>query len=179
MPTYLTDSEISDLVSVDDAARIIEGLFLDESRGLTEQTPMTELHLPRGVFRVKVGGAYGSGSYGLKAYLGNAGYRIFVYSLESGFEGLVEAYDLTEIRTGAVSAVATKYLARPDSQVPICLTDYRTTTPSIETPVPNLFLTDSCQLHPHDRTISGSFALGIQAARLAGRSLAAPDAPNR
>jgi protoporphyrinogen oxidase len=62
---------------------------------------------------------------------------------------------------------------------PICLTDYRTTTPSIETPVPNLFLTDSCQLHPHDRTISGSFALGIEAARLARRSLAVPEVPNR
>jgi protoporphyrinogen oxidase len=53
---------------------------------------------------------------------------------------------------------------------PICLTDYRATTPSVQTPVPNLFLTDSCQLHPHDRTISGSFGLGLQAA---GRALAA------
>jgi protoporphyrinogen oxidase len=50
---------------------------------------------------------------------------------------------------------------------PICLTDYRTTTPTIQTPVPNLQLTDSCQLHPHDRTISGSFGLGREAARLA------------
>jgi protoporphyrinogen oxidase len=55
---------------------------------------------------------------------------------------------------------------------PICLTDYQTTTPGIETPVPNLFLTDSCQLHPHDRTISGSFALGKEAARLAWGRLA-------
>jgi protoporphyrinogen oxidase len=50
---------------------------------------------------------------------------------------------------------------------PICLTDYRTTTPAIQTPVPNLFLTDSSQLHPHDRTISGSFGLGRAAAGLA------------
>jgi protoporphyrinogen oxidase len=50
---------------------------------------------------------------------------------------------------------------------PICLTDYRTSTPTIETPIPNLFLTDSCQLHPHDRNISGSFGLGKAAARLA------------
>lgn len=50
---------------------------------------------------------------------------------------------------------------------PICLTDYRTATPEIETPVPNLFLTDSCQLHPHDRNISGSFGLGLAAGRLA------------
>jgi len=50
---------------------------------------------------------------------------------------------------------------------PICLTDYRETTPQITTPVPNLFLTDSSQLHPHDRTISGSMSLGRAAARLA------------
>jgi protoporphyrinogen oxidase len=50
---------------------------------------------------------------------------------------------------------------------PICLTDYKTTTPTIQTPVANLFLTDSCQLHPHDRTISGSFGLGREAARRA------------
>jgi protoporphyrinogen oxidase len=54
---------------------------------------------------------------------------------------------------------------------PICLTDYRTSTPSIQTPIPNLFLTDSCQLHPHDRTISGSFGLGLDAARLTLREL--------
>jgi protoporphyrinogen oxidase len=50
---------------------------------------------------------------------------------------------------------------------PICLTDYRETTPTIATPIPNLFLTDSSQLHPHDRTISGSMSLGRAAARLA------------
>jgi protoporphyrinogen oxidase len=60
---------------------------------------------------------------------------------------------------------------------PICLTDYRHTTPEIQTPVRNLFLTDSCQLHPHDRTISGSFGLGLQAARLA--QAAVGDGPAR
>jgi ornithine cyclodeaminase/alanine dehydrogenase-like protein (mu-crystallin family) len=115
MPIYLTDAEVRGLVSVDEAAEVIERMFLDEAKGLTEQTPTTELHLPRGFFRVKVGGAYGANSFGLKAYLGNAGYRVFVYDLEKGFDGLVEAYEMTEIRTGAVSAVATKYLSRPDS----------------------------------------------------------------
>ena len=116
MPLYITDEEARSLVSVEDAAGIIERLFLDEANGLAEQTPTTELHIPKSMFRMKVGGVYGSGSYGFKAYLGNAGYRVFVYSLESGFEGLVEAYDLTEIRTGAVSAVATKYMAREDAE---------------------------------------------------------------
>lgn len=117
VPIYLTDEEVRDLVSVDEAEQVIASLFRDEAKGLAEQTPTTELRLPRGVFRVKVGGAYGAGSYGLKAYLGNAGYRVFVYDLEKGFEGLVEAFELTELRTGAVSAVAARYLARPDSEV--------------------------------------------------------------
>lgn len=56
---------------------------------------------------------------------------------------------------------------------PICLTDYRTSTPAIETPVANLFLTDSCQLHPHDRSISGAFGLGRRAAELALRAASA------
>jgi protoporphyrinogen oxidase len=55
---------------------------------------------------------------------------------------------------------------------PICLTDYRETTPGFKTPVEGLYLTDSCQLHPHDRSISGSFGLGRQAAELALRELA-------
>jgi protoporphyrinogen oxidase len=59
---------------------------------------------------------------------------------------------------------------------PICLTDYTTTTPAIQTPIPNLFLTDSCQLHPHDRTISGSLGLGLEAARLALRELGRAEA---
>jgi protoporphyrinogen oxidase len=56
---------------------------------------------------------------------------------------------------------------------PICLTDYRETTPPFATPVRGLYLTDSCQLHPHDRSISGSFGLGRQAAELALRDLQA------
>jgi protoporphyrinogen oxidase len=48
---------------------------------------------------------------------------------------------------------------------PVCLTDYRSTTPTIVTPVSNLFVTDACQLHPHDRSISGALGLGRQAAR--------------
>jgi protoporphyrinogen oxidase len=55
---------------------------------------------------------------------------------------------------------------------PICLTDYRETTPPFATPVRGLYLTDSCQLHPHDRSISGSFGLGRRAAELALAHLA-------
>jgi protoporphyrinogen oxidase len=57
---------------------------------------------------------------------------------------------------------------------PICLTDYKASTPAFQTPLQNLFLTDSCQLHPHDRSISGAFGLGKQAALLALQAAAQP-----
>jgi ornithine cyclodeaminase/alanine dehydrogenase-like protein (mu-crystallin family) len=115
-PLYLSDADVSSLISPEECAEVIEDLFLQESRGEAEQQPTVELHLPpRGAFRVKVGGVYGSNAYGLKAYLGSAGYRVFVYDLDDGFLGLVEAFTLTELRTGAVSAVAAKHMARADA----------------------------------------------------------------
>jgi protoporphyrinogen oxidase len=49
---------------------------------------------------------------------------------------------------------------------PICEIGFSQRIPSMQTPVRNLFLTDSYQLHPHDRSISDSTALGQNAARL-------------
>ena len=115
MPIYLSDADVRSLLSPDECAEIIEKLCRDDAKGMAEQTPTTELHLPKGPFRVKVGGAYGFNAYGLKAYLGNAGYRVLVYDLDDGFAGLVEAFAMTELRTGAVSAIAAKYLARADA----------------------------------------------------------------
>ncbi len=59
---------------------------------------------------------------------------------------------------------------------PICETGFSHRIPSLATPIPNLFLTDSYQLHPHDRTISNSTYLGQEACR---RILAAADAVRR
>jgi protoporphyrinogen oxidase len=48
---------------------------------------------------------------------------------------------------------------------PICEVGFAAKSPAIHTPVPNLFLTDSYQLHPHDRAISFSIDLATEAAR--------------
>ncbi|MSQ10371.1 MAG: ornithine cyclodeaminase family protein [Dehalococcoidia bacterium] len=116
LPLYLSDDVVTSLITPEECAAVIEDLFLQESRGEAEQQPTVELHLPpRGVFRMKVGGVYGVNAFGFKAYLGTAGYRVFVYDIDEGFQGLVEAFKLTEMRTGAVSAVAAKHMARQDA----------------------------------------------------------------
>ena len=49
---------------------------------------------------------------------------------------------------------------------PICSLGFSKRIPAMQTPIQGFYLTDSYQLHPYDRTISGSTELGIQAARL-------------
>lgn len=49
---------------------------------------------------------------------------------------------------------------------PICETGFSKHIPPIQTPVVGLYMTDSYQLHPDDRTVSGSTSLGKKAAKL-------------
>jgi protoporphyrinogen oxidase len=49
---------------------------------------------------------------------------------------------------------------------PICQIGFSNHKPDMQTPIDNLYLTDSCQLHPDDRAISNSSDLGKNAANL-------------
>lgn len=49
---------------------------------------------------------------------------------------------------------------------PICEVGFTRCTPPTQTPIAGLYITDSSQLHPDDRTISGSTSLGKRAAQL-------------
>jgi protoporphyrinogen oxidase len=49
---------------------------------------------------------------------------------------------------------------------PICGVDFVSRIPDMTTPVKGLYITDSYQIHPGDRTISDSIALGHRAARV-------------
>lgn len=120
MILYISDDELRSLASIEESAQVIEDLFIQESVAQAENKPTVELTIPNGFFRLKAGVAYGYNCYGFKAYGGirRAGrYLVFVYNLETAeLEGIVEARGLTEIRTGAVSALATRYMARPDAR---------------------------------------------------------------
>jgi hypothetical protein len=46
----------------------------------------------------------------------------------------------------------------------ICTTNFASRVPSVRTPIAGLYLTDSTQLYPSDRTISGMFGMAQQVA---------------
>jgi alanine dehydrogenase len=116
MVLYLDDADVERLMPLDEATDRIEELFVEEWKGQVHHRPTTELPLTRGFFRLKAGAVYGLNSYGFKAY-GTGRYIVFVYSLENNaLYGIVEAHRLTEIRTGAVTAVGVRHMARPDAR---------------------------------------------------------------
>ena len=68
------------------------------------------------MFRLKAGGNYYMNKFGFKGYGGGGGRRlVFVYDLQQGLEAILDSIYLTQLRTAAVSAVATRYMARPEA----------------------------------------------------------------
>lgn len=57
-------------------------------------------------------------------------------------------------------------VSRDEYAQPVCEVGFSKHKPGIKTPVKGLYLTDSCQLHPDDRTVSNSIGLGKRVAQL-------------
>lgn len=117
---YLSDADVQRLVPMDTCIGLMEELFVQDERGLVENRPRQHLVLPGGGFhRTIIGGAYGFNAFGLKSYAATSPpprYMVLLYNATTGaLEAIVDAKYLGQLRTGAVAAVATRRMARPDS----------------------------------------------------------------
>ena len=121
MTIYLSNADVRSLLTYADCVGVIDDLFRHEAEGNAENHPTTSLNLPKGFHRTKVGGAYGFGAYGLKTYgrvPGPVGvrYLVLLYNTTDGsLDAIMDAKDLGEIRTAAVSAVAANHMARKNA----------------------------------------------------------------
>ncbi len=74
---------------------------------------------------------------------------------------------LKRINPGFSADWISEYLVSRDEYAqPVCEVGFSKHKPGIETPIKGLYLTDSCQLHPDDRTVSNSIGLGKRVAQL-------------
>ena len=123
MAIFLTNQEVRRLLPMADCVDLMERVFQDEAAGKSKTLPRQHLPLPVGFHRTIAGVAEGFGVYGMKTYgsIRKEGWRrtrylMLVFSLEDGLlQAVMEARDLGQIRTGAVSGMATRYLAREDA----------------------------------------------------------------
>ena len=116
MTLYLTEEQVGELLTPADAVAAIEACFLRMARGAVENRPRYRLRLEHGALAVMAASDLELGYAGAKVYAGFlAGARFVIVLFRTSAPELVAIIDadkLGQLRTGAASAVAAKYLAR-------------------------------------------------------------------
>jgi ornithine cyclodeaminase/alanine dehydrogenase-like protein (mu-crystallin family) len=115
----LTEADVASLFEPPDAVPIIEQSFLRLAAGEVVNQPRLRLPLDGGALALMAAADRGLGIAGVKTYSavsGNAAFVVVLFDAERGdCLGVIEANTLGQLRTGAASGVAAKYLARPDA----------------------------------------------------------------
>ena len=116
---YLTEADVASLLTPADALVAVEGCFERLARGVVENRPRTRMRLADGTFAVMAAVDRELGLAGVKTYAwlpGGTPFCVVLFDTErAALAAVIEADKLGQLRTGAASAVAAKYLAKPDA----------------------------------------------------------------
>jgi ornithine cyclodeaminase/alanine dehydrogenase-like protein (mu-crystallin family) len=119
---YLTERDVDALLGPEDALEAIEGCFRRLAAGAVENKPRYRLRLADGAMRVMAAADLELGYAGLKTYAA-FGYDdvrfvvvLFRASAPAELVAVIDANRLGQLRTGAASGVAARYLARPEAR---------------------------------------------------------------
>ncbi len=120
MTLLLTEKDVRALLTMELALETVETAFRELAAGRGTNQARRRLPLKNGVVNYMASALPAQGVLGLKIYpivAGHVSFLIPLYSAETGrLLALIEADYLGQMRTGAASGVATKYLARPEAR---------------------------------------------------------------
>jgi ornithine cyclodeaminase/alanine dehydrogenase-like protein (mu-crystallin family) len=124
MPLFLTEQDVTNLLTMEDALAAVEDVFKAQAAGDATNEPRRRLRAAGAVLQVMSGAVANFEEYkgllGLKSYVvtrNKARFYVNLYDAESGeLLALIEADKLGQMRTGAASGVATSHLARADAK---------------------------------------------------------------
>jgi ornithine cyclodeaminase/alanine dehydrogenase-like protein (mu-crystallin family) len=125
MALLLREDDVKRLLTMDAALRVVEAAFASLANGTAVNVPRQRGVLPGATINVLPSVSRELDATGVKAYpvirqdvtVGSS-FTLLIYRISSGgLEGIIEASALGQIRTGAASGVAAKYMARPDSRI--------------------------------------------------------------
>ncbi len=120
MTLFLSEEEVAGLLTIEDAIGAVEECFRRLARGAVDNRPRTRLPLEEGQFAVMAAVDRELGVAGVKTYAwlpGGTPFVVVLFDTElAELAGVVEADKLGQLRTGAASGVAAKYLARPGAR---------------------------------------------------------------
>ncbi len=121
MVLYLDESDVEGLLTMGDAIRAVEEAFAAHGRDEALNHPRLRLRNRRSMLHYLAGALPSMGVMGLKAYTSSrAGikFRIFLHDIDDGsLLAVMDGNYMGMVRTGAATAVATRYMARPGDAV--------------------------------------------------------------
>ena len=119
MPLLLTEKDVTELLDMDTAIAAVEEVLRDQAEGAATNRPRSRVAMPASQLHVMSAGDKRLGVTGVKVYTASrkgARFLVLLYDAESGdMLAMIEADRLGQMRTGAASGVATKYMARADA----------------------------------------------------------------
>lgn len=119
---YLREEEVAELLTVRDAIDRLDSAFRRLAAGEAAVRPRQRVRVPRGMLHVMPAGLPDGFALGLKLYTTFAGagarFHVLLFDAQDGaMVAIIQANRLGQIRTGAASGLATRYMARETSQV--------------------------------------------------------------
>jgi ornithine cyclodeaminase/alanine dehydrogenase-like protein (mu-crystallin family) len=122
MPLHINESEVRSLLDMPAAIAAVEQISRKQSAGEAIVHSRRRIEFPGGGFFHYMSAAdLAAGYVATKQYTfvkGRIRFLVLLYRMDTGeMAAMIEADALGQLRTGAASGVATKYLARPDAKV--------------------------------------------------------------
>jgi len=121
MTLHINEAEVRAVLTMPQALGAVEEISRKQSTGEVVVHPRRRFELPGGFFHYMAAADYSAGFVAMKQYTyvrGKLQFLVPLYEMATG--GLlaqIEADYMGQLRTGAASGVATKYLARKDSRI--------------------------------------------------------------
>ena len=122
MTLHITEAEVQQVLTMPMALEAVEEISRKQAAGEVIVHPRRRFELPKGgFFHYMAAADYDAGFLAMKQYTfvrGKIRFLVPLYEISSGdLVAMIEADYMGQLRTGAASGVATKYLARPNASV--------------------------------------------------------------
>jgi alanine dehydrogenase len=118
MTIFLRESDVEKLATVEMAIEAVEQAFRLQGEQNSDNAPRRRCRTGQGLLHVMSASLPTLGYAGLKSYTSAAGtfrFAVLLYKADGQLAAILEANKLGQLRTGAASAIATKYMSRPES----------------------------------------------------------------
>ncbi|MCI0488108.1 MAG: ornithine cyclodeaminase family protein [Blastocatellia bacterium] len=120
MAILLREKHVTELLDIETAIASVEEVLRDQAEGRATNRPRYRVATPTSQLHLMAAGDRRLGVYGFKAYTASrkgARFLLLLYESDTGdLLAMIEADRLGQMRTGAASGVATKYMARKDAR---------------------------------------------------------------